>query len=341
MVGKCHVSGSAQVFRLRDESDYSEDSEESTLSSIGNVGAGPSGNERIVASDGETEYRLLVPVLNNERVEDIERLVQTASLIVDDREGTILVLCLVTLPKQTPYESLANDADLVSESRETAEKLLQIAIEQGVSADALVCLTHRGVQSVLNIIDQYACDGIIMKVSADRTKRRRLLSGSAVEKIMARAECDVFVETIVADPTPVESIYLPVSDRLHSGIAAKTACVLARTSGARIDAIHFLSEQEFIDGHQQTDEIIQVADALSTVEHTVSTIILTEQVGEDIITRSDEYDVTVLGAPTRGLLKQFVFGTVPDSVRQRENAVLMAKRATRASLYNRWFIENT
>jgi nucleotide-binding universal stress UspA family protein len=340
MVGKCHVPGSAQVFRLREESDQSEDSEESTLPSIGNVDADPSGYERIIRSDDKTEYRLLVPVLNNAGLEDIERLVQTASLIVDDREGTILVLCLVTLPKQTPYESVANDADLVSESRETAEKLLRIATEQGVSADALVCLTHQSAQSVLNIIDQYACDGVIMNISGDRTKRRRLLSGSTVEKIMARAECDVFVETTVADQAPIESIYLPVSDRLHSGIAAKTACVLARTSGARIDAVHFLSEQEFIDEYQQTDEIIQVADVLSTVEHTESTIILTEQVGEDIVTRSDEYDVTVLGAPTVGLLKQFVFGTVPDSVRQRENAVVMVKQATHTSVYGRWFIND-
>lgn len=64
---------------------------------------------------------------------------------------------------------------------------------------------------------------------------------------------------------------------------------------------------------------------------------------EEIIDRSDAYDVIVLGAPTRGLSLRFVLGTVTDTVkRHSENAVLMTKQNTGTkSAYYRWIEGDT
>ncbi len=295
------------------------------------------GDERVVTADiHESRYRLLVPVLAESTAEETERLFETAAALVHDREGDLLVQCLVRVPGPTPTELLTEDDSFIRERHEMAEQLLEAATTHGISADAVVSLTGEEARAVLGVADQYNCDGILLEVSGDRSQRRRLLAGDAVEKIEARAECDVFVEKPAVETTALESILLTVSGGPHSGLATETARAVALHSGARIDAVHFMSDSADEEG---VDEVLRAtAGILNEVERTTVDLVTTDRVGEEIVTRSAEYDLTVLGAPTMGLLRQFVFGTVPDSVAQNaDEAVLMVKRATgNTSAYARW-----
>ena len=287
----------------------------------------------------ESQYRLLVPVLSESPVENVERIMRSAATIALDREGDLLVLCLVDVPQQTPYEAMTKDQPRVRDAHETAERLLHIAEDAGVAADGIVCLTHREPHAILNVADRHDCDGVFMIVDADRSQRRRLLGGDTVETIVSRADADVFVEKPGERETPTERILLTVSGGPHSGLAAETARALALEAGARIDVIHFLSENATDENREEGEIILGAAEeVLNDVEHVSAELVETKDVAAEMVARPDAYDVTVLGAPTMGLLKQFVFVTVPDSVTQRaENAVLMAKQRTGAtSAYYRW-----
>ena len=333
-----YLPSAPQVLRLRGSDAAGPDDRRS---SSGDDSDSDSYERTITSNIRDTQYRLLVPVLDEGSVEDVERLMQTAALIADEQDGDVLVLCLVTVPEQTPYELLSDDEPLVQESYETAEHLLQIGSEQGISADALVCLTHRNVRAVLNIADRYECDGLLINHGDERSQRRRLLTGNSVEKLVARAECDVFVEKLTPEIAPIDSIFLTVSGGPHSGLAAKTARTLALAFDAPINAVHFMSAHASEDEKEEADEIMRAtAGILSDVDQAVVDLVTTEDPAEEIISRSDEYDLTVLGAPTMGLLRQFIFGTVPDSVNQRsENAVLMVKQNTGSvPSYYRWLV---
>lgn len=294
-------------------------------------------DERVIGPDfEESRYRLLVPVLAESTAEDTERLFGTAAALVHDREGDLLVQCLVNVPEPTPSELLTEDEPFVQERHEMAEQLLETATAHGISAGAVVSLTGKEARTVLDTADRYECDGILLEVSGDRSQRRRLLAGDAVEKIEARAECDVFVEKPAVETTSLESVLLTVSGGPHSGLAAETARAVALHSSARIDAVHFQSDST---DEQEADDLLRTtAGILDDVEQTTVDLVSTDRVGEEIVTRSAEYDLTILGAPTMGLLRQFVFGTVPDSVaRNADEAVLMVKRATgNTSAYARW-----
>ncbi len=295
--------------------------------------------ERVVDSNcRDSRYRLLVPVFSENAPEDLTQLIRTARAIVRDREGDLLFLSLVVVPEQTPYESFASDESLMQDRYETTERLLRMTSTQDVSTSGVVCLTRKEASAVLDIADRYECDGIVMDHSGERSQRRRLLARSAIERITARAECEVFVEKPATEETPPESILLAVSGGPHSGLAAETARALALDSGACVDAVHFLSESASGDERDGAEEVVEATTGvLSGIDRTSAELVTAERPAEAIVSRSDEHDITVLGAPTAGLLKQFVFGTVPDTVSRRsENAVLMVKRGTGDSVYGRW-----
>lgn len=65
--------------------------------------------------------------------------------------------------------------------------------------------------------------------------------------------------------------------------------------------------------------------------------LLTSDAVEGIVANAKDYDTTVLGAPMNGLFKQYIFGTVPDTVQQESaNTVLMTRQHTNRLAYDRW-----
>lgn len=297
---------------------------------------------RVVESEVDTvsgSYRLLVPVLGESTVEETERLVRTATIIARDREGEVLVVSFATLPEQTPLGQLTIEDPPVREAHDTVERVLRATAATGVPAKGIVCLTHREAQSVLDMTAKYECDGVLLAVNPDRSQRRRLLTGSAIEKVLARANADVFVEKPGPMSPLIDRILLAASGGPHSGLAAETARALARVGSARVDVLHVLGAEPTDDERRGAERVLDAATyVLDDVARVETEVVHAENVAEAIIERSGAYDVTVLGAPTRGLLLQFVLGTVPDSVKRRsENAVLMTKQETgRTSTYYRW-----
>ena len=258
-------------------------------------------------------------------------------ILAREREGTLTVLYLATVPQSTPLDAISEDDALSIEAHEELAELLAIARETGTEADGLVYWTCDEAESILNAVENENCDGVVLATQAEHSQRRRLLSGDTVEKVLARTECDAFTEKRgekgdVGEETPIERILLATSGGPHARLAAD----------AHVDIVHFLDENPRAESREDGEAILGAAQRiLSGVENVE--IELAEapgDVAEAIVTRSNEYDKTVLGSPTGGLLRQSAFGTVPESVnRQSESGVVVAQQDTGgASIYDRWIV---
>ena len=330
----------------------------------------------IDALDGPPDrYRMIVPTSGALDSPETDRLARTAATIAGDQGGTVLLVGLVVVPEQAALDQLRPEhpryetvADAISRSRRVVDGM-------GVPARSIVCRTRRAASAILGTVEKYNGDGIAMTVPPGSSQRRRLLAGSAVETVAARAGCDVFVEKPAtgAEPpvNPPERILLAVAGGPHSGIATDTARSLALPGDARVDVVHFVTDEpdlgtgpgtkvgsefepepmpefevepESDSGTGPEIERGRASDVLRAAERALgdarveSTVRRTDRVAEALVERSGDYDVTVLGAPIRGLLRQLVFGTVPDAVTRRsETRIVMAKRNTgRTSAYDRW-----
>jgi nucleotide-binding universal stress UspA family protein len=287
----------------------------------------------------EDRYRLLVPLSTEVASGSVERRLRTAAAIARERGGGVVVCYLATVARQTPLDGVPSDHPILAEAHETTEEFVESATRADVPAMGRIHLSHDESKSVLDAVETHEFEGVVLSIKAGRSQRRRLLGGDTAEKVVARAGCEVFVEKQAVDETPIRRILLAVSGGPHSELAAKTARALAIDSTARVDVVHFLGRDASANERNQGERIIETTERiLADIERVETQSESTENVAEAIVARSDEYDVTILGAPTGGLLEQFVFGTIPDSVnRGSENAVVMAQQDTGStSVYGRW-----
>jgi nucleotide-binding universal stress UspA family protein len=284
-------------------------------------------------------YRLLVPLSTEVASGSVERRLRTAAAIARERGGGVVACYMATVARQTPLDGVPSDHPILVEAHETTEEFVESATRADVPAMGRIHLSHNESQSVLDAVETYECEGVVLSIEGGRSQRQRLLSGDTAEKVVARADCEVFVEKQALEETPIRRILLAVSGGPHSELAAKTARALAIDSTAHVDVVHFLGRDASANERNQGERIIETTERiLADIERVETRSESTENVAEAIVARSDEYDVTILGAPTGGLLEQFVFGTVPDSVnRGSENAVVMAQQDTGStSVYGRW-----
>ena len=282
-------------------------------------------------------HQLLVPIHERLSAAEAERLLETAAAIAHRENAELLVASLTVLVRQTPLEG---STEKKQEAAATLEEYVEIARSFDVPASGTVVITHDEVSSILNQITENECHGVIMAVDPTTNQRRRLLSGDTVESVVARAECEVYVEKQRDEHAPVESILCAVDAGPHSELAAKTARAIALDTGATVEIIHYLSPTADEEEHDESTAILQAAEEiLEDVDSVEVEELEAEDPAEAIVTRSERYDYTVLGAPTSGLLQQFVYGTVPDVVNQgSKNGVVMAQADTGSkSLLKRWF----
>ncbi len=312
----------------------------------------PSGRER--------DYQIVVPIANPEHA---DQLMATAADIARDRNGEILVLSVVDLPGQTPLSAghqytdqrrevlnramtMANGGERFEESRASEDEQSESSGSERADSGAdvpisgTIRISHRVERAILNTIEQYNSDAVLMGWGGWRSRRREVVLGSIVDTIVTEANCDVLVERI--DPegqTGVESILLPTAGGPHAELAAETAGAIARATGAHVEILRVVDPDASDDERADAQETITDAvEGFDDVEADGS-VIENEDVAAAIIDQSAAHDLTIIGATREGLLQQVVFGGIPERVGEgAENTVILTKRNLDVtSRLKRWF----
>ena len=185
---------------------------------------------------------MLVPVFAWDASAETERRMQTAAALARENRGGVVVCYVATLPRQTPLDISPENNPILIDAKKKAAELVEFTMGIGVPTEGHVHLAHQELPSVLNATEIYEADGVVLTVRATSPSVSVYLRGSTVEKIIARGECDVFVEKQAANETPIQQISLAISGGPHSELATQTARALAVATGAYVDVVHFLDE---------------------------------------------------------------------------------------------------
>lgn len=146
-------------------------------------------------------------------------------------------------------------------------------------------------------------------------------------------ECDGITVTGVEYLDGIDSILVPIAGGPHSGMAIDVGLALARTNDASLELLHV---------HEPGDEARNAGarilergmDRATAYENVDRTLQESTEVHQTVLDRSSSSDVTVLGAPQEGLLRRFVFGTVPDEVVARADRTILT--AHRGGVSDSW-----
>lgn len=288
----------------------------------------PSGHNR--------DYQIVVPIANPDNV---EQLMNTAYDIARDHNGEILVLSVVDLPEQTP---LSAGQQYTDEKREVLNRAMTTTDSDNgeVPVSGTIRISHQISRAILNTIEQYNSDAVLIGWGGWRSRRRNLVLGSIVDTVVTNATCDVLVERIDPESTgTVTSILLPTAGGPHAELANEVANAIARTTDARIELLRVVASNASEDEHTNAEATLEAAlTELDDIE-AERTIIENDDIVEAITDRSADHDLTVIGATREGILQRVVFGAIPEQVGERvESTVILTKRNLEiTSRLKRWF----
>lgn len=277
---------------------------------------GASGQSLLFAVDGEYPEAILPLVCD---------------LVVD--AGVELVIAApVTLPEQTPLTSAGPKA----EGKHQVAKLVSAAkrrFRDGPSIVPAVMIGRDRARILQGLVD---CHGISAVVTEDRPRSRlgSILGLRGVDEV-ALDDCDTIIVTHVTHFEAIDSVLVPIARGPHSGMAIDTGLALARQNQAALELLHVYQDAAG-DGRSRGEEVLKAGmERVGSFEPVEPTLEEAAEVAEAIIEYSRSFDVTVLGAPRNGRLRQFAFGTIPGSVRRGTDCITLI--AHRGGVDESWF----
>jgi nucleotide-binding universal stress UspA family protein len=271
--------------------------------------------------------RVLVPVANPETA---DALLDTAIDLAADG-GELVVLRVVTIPSQVPLSAVEEGSErqrerLLGDAREVVADCRRRAEEAGVPATAQVRVGRDVAGGILETVEEREVDTVLMGWRG-RPRRRDVVLGSYVDRVVRDADCDVLVKRIEPRTREIGSILVPTGGGPHATFAAEVAGALARRHGASVHAITVAEPGASGRDPGPEGALADAVSALAGVETVRQRVVEAEDVVGAIVAESANHDLTVVGASREPALRTLLFGDVPEAVgRRAESPVMMAKR---------------
>lgn len=264
-----------------------------------------------------------------------ERTTATVGLAADlagAAGGELFVLLPGTVPHPTPLP-VPEAADAHTELEDRLGSLSSKRVDRA-TVHGLVRVGRSSARTVRNTLETYDIQTLVVE---DRAR------GSPLETLrrcgIPAAGCDVVAVTRIDDLRTLASILVPVGGGPHSGLAVDVARAIAVRNGAWIDLLHVVDEDPTEAALAEGRALLEAGlDRLDGFEDADTWLAEAAEVSEGIVEQTDYYDLTVIGAPRRGRLKEFIFGSTTENVRSdASGAVVTVQRDTEdGSRLDRW-----
>lgn len=206
-------------------------------------------------------------------------------------------------------------------TRDVAETVLRARSDDSIAADVLG-QRLRGADPVEAVVTGAETLHVNVVVLGED------VSEASEATIARRTGCDTVVVKEQTPLTGIDSVLVAVAGGPHSAAAVDVGGAIAATNDAGVELFHVLDADDedraageaLLDaGASQLPESVPVETRLSTAEDTA----------DGVVAEANDYDLTVVGAPSHGRLRQFVFGSTTTEIRDRaENTVVMVRNGS-------------
>lgn len=176
------------------------------------------------------------------------------------------------------------------------------------------------------VVSQHNPSALVVKRNTEQRLLDELFSDRA-ERLSAKT--DVLTVDGRGDTDRIASILVPIAGGNHSQLAVETGVALARANDAAVDLFHVIEDDS--DAARDRGQTI-LNTALAGIERSEDDRIETwlyeaPDASEAITEQSAYYDLTVMGAPTVGPLKRFVFGSTSKQVQRKADSPVIVAHA--------------
>jgi nucleotide-binding universal stress UspA family protein len=273
----------------------------------------PEGTSSIAG--GLTDDCVLVPLLSRSKPAVTDQLRVAASLSRSSDAGLYVVEPTSETPTAYgPDLSPAAERDVI----ERAVRSIHRTEQPGVLR------TRTLLNGILSAIETTDVEALVVPSGSETGFLRQNLA----ERLALRAECDVVTVNGQQSYDDARSILLPVTGGPHSDRAADVTRRIAADTDAWVDILHVVPPRATDRRRDRaTERVDTIHDRIGRPDRTTTWLLEAQSPADAIVEQSEYYGLTVLGAPTKGRLREFIAGSTSRTVRHGARSAVVSVRA--------------
>lgn len=329
------------------------------------------------------DYTIIVPItetlLDTYTGINVRRFLQTAVALAAENDGRVLLLGVETVSDEAALETVRENVqtgqpsegqpdapmETIEERRRQLAEMVDVAQEltPSVPVSAAVRTVTDLTEGILDVLDGEA-DTAVLLSRGTGLDEGWLLKRSAIDTILADAECDVFVEKMgtqggenalyvpsvdehtvaslaESEAETIDSILVPVGAGPHSALAAEAARAIAHAADASVTVFHVITPDSATDARSDGEDLLKFAEyVLGPDVATATELEEAADTTDAIVEKARSHDLVSIGAPEeKSRLEQVIYGSVENTLSDLSRATVLMSRdsdQTMRSLYYRW-----
>lgn len=280
---------------------------------VAGMGSGAEETPR-VAGRLQGEY-ILVPLLT-----DVGPVVTDQLRVAASLARTTNASLYVYSPHTGGGRTVPDEGDMTAADERA---LLEWARDHVATTEGGVGYTRELVSGILECVGANDVDTLVVPSGSVAGRFRRGIT----DRIALHADCDVITVNGRRGYEQVPSILLAVAGGPHSALATEVAERVAADCDAWIDILHVVDENATRDARERAEARVEAAAGrIARPDSTTTWVLAADDVADAIVEQSSYYGLTVIGAPTKGPLRQLVFGSTNRSIRSDARSVVLSAR---------------
>jgi amino acid transporter/nucleotide-binding universal stress UspA family protein len=267
-----------------------------------------------------SRFRVLVPLSNPDTM---EQLISIAAPIAKGKDGEILLLKVVTVPRQmspTSYQESAIEKEEVLLKR--ARKMVE---SYGVPSHAVIRVGYDVARAILETSRKHNCKLTVMGWKGHSTNREKIM-GTITDAVVSFIRTDIMLAKFVQDGQ-INNILLPTAGGEHAQCAEQYASTLVQQNNGSLTVCQIVSPAA------EEDEIKERRDFLAGAIRRIrkskkglkvqSKILVSASVHEGIIDGAKDYDAIMVGAAGKSMYHGIMFGNIPEEIAKNINKTVI------------------
>jgi amino acid transporter/nucleotide-binding universal stress UspA family protein len=266
------------------------------------------------------EYRILLPLHNPDHVEP---LLDLAAPIAKAKDGELIVLGVVDVPKNLPiYEGMR----FVHHKTPLLKQAVTYGQKIGVPVRTSIRIAHQVSDGILAAAEQQKSNLVLMGWKGWTSKRDRMF-GEVTDQVVRHAPCDLITVKLTGS-LELNSVLMPTAGGPHAMLAAEYIGYLQKAYDTRVAVCNIVpataSDRDREVALQWIDKTIARTGLEGVAEKRV---IESDHVASGLVKAGGEYDMVVLGASREGIFSSVLLGEITEQVaRHSRKPVMIVKR---------------
>jgi len=277
-------------------------------------------------------YRIMIPVANPSTS---KRLIDFAAMIARTKGGELVLVHVITVPKQAP---LRVGQQFIKRVRDDVlDEAVEIAENHDLPVSSVMRIARKPAKGIIDEVEERDIDMIVMGWKGS-SKHSEAILGSNVDKILRDADCDIAI--LRGDNFgEAENILLPVAFPQSAKLMLDIGKVFEEEQGSKINICHVIPPK--INNNKEAKEerlesLYEVINEDKNEESEAPKRTINVQVSKSVVSQivrlSKESDIVVLGAAEEGWFRKMVAGSRTEQIARLVKGNLILVKPRRGSI---------